>query len=301
MDAKPVGEKLMAGPYGITQFDAAGVINNYQAMQQNRIQSLLLQKQTEKLERDAQTSAGIQAALSRYTGGKDESAAASSPSRPSGGAGGAALPEAPAASSAAPSAPRRPTAADRERLFSELMALDPQAAGQVFDAITKMDESQAKAASVKNELLGNAAQHLLGLAPDQRAAELQRIAPILIEQAGIDPEKLRSFDPTNDTQLKFLVGQARDIEKIIESSQPKLRNVGVGDVVIDEKTGSTVYESPVVQGPGGEIFSRPGAMSTKPPTATGPNGEKIQLNPQSGQWEPVEGGQGSGSGGFPGN
>jgi hypothetical protein len=36
-----------------------------------------------------------------------------------------------------------------------------------------------------------------------------------------------------------------------------------------------------------------------PVTATGPNGQKIQLNQQTGQWEPVGGAGGNVSGGFP--
>lgn len=36
-----------------------------------------------------------------------------------------------------------------------------------------------------------------------------------------------------------------------------------------------------------------------PITATGPNGEKIRFNPQSGQWEPLGGTAGNGGGGFP--
>jgi len=34
-------------------------------------------------------------------------------------------------------------------------------------------------------------------------------------------------------------------------------------------------------------------------TATGPNGQKIRLNPQTGQWEPMGGAGGNASGGFP--
>lgn len=39
--------------------------------------------------------------------------------------------------------------------------------------------------------------------------------------------------------------------------------------------------------------------ASAPVTATGPSGQKIQLNPQSGQWEPVGGAGGNASGGFP--
>lgn len=42
-----------------------------------------------------------------------------------------------------------------------------------------------------------------------------------------------------------------------------------------------------------------GGGQSAPMTATGPNGQKIQLNPQSGQWEPVGGAGGNVSGGFP--
>jgi hypothetical protein len=57
-------------------------------------------------------------------------------------------------------------------------------------------------------------------------------------------------------------------------------------------------QTPVVLGHNDQLVS--GGGST-PPTATGPNGEKVQYNAQTGQWEPLTGGAGgNASGGFPG-
>jgi hypothetical protein len=41
------------------------------------------------------------------------------------------------------------------------------------------------------------------------------------------------------------------------------------------------------------------AVGGAPITATGPNGQKLRLNPQTNQWEPMGGGGGNATGGFP--
>jgi hypothetical protein len=50
--------------------------------------------------------------------------------------------------------------------------------------------------------------------------------------------------------------------------------------------------------PYGATVEAPGQQAA-PVTATGPNGQKVQLNPQTGQWEPMGGAGGNASGGFP--
>lgn len=56
------------------------------------------------------------------------------------------------------------------------------------------------------------------------------------------------------------------------------------------------YAAPVVMGEG-DTIETPGSQGDV--TATGPNGEKIRLNPSTGQWEPVGGPTASPSAAFP--
>lgn len=57
--------------------------------------------------------------------------------------------------------------------------------------------------------------------------------------------------------------------------------------------------TPVVLGPYDRIEGNGGAQQGSEVTATGPNGEKIRYNPQSGQWEPMGGPASPTPGGFP--
>lgn len=268
-----------AGPYGITQVDVPGVLGVYQAAQENRIRQMLLKRQVDKEEREAKTQTGIRDALSRYSGRKG---AETAPQPEQGDAGTlrsrigmsdpvsayGAPPATPQPAASTPATQRRPTAADREELFGSLLALDPQTAGQVMDAFGKMDKAQAESAAQRSAVLGRGAQHLMSVPREQRAAELQRIAPDLL-QAGISQDKIAGFDPTDDNALSFIVNQSRDIEKIIEGAQPKIQPVTQGGSVlsIDPRTGSakTIYESPTVEGPGGDVYARPPEMSTMQP------------------------------------
>ena len=63
----------MANPYGMTEFDAFGAINAMEAARSNRIRSMLLQRQIQREDAEAERQGGIQAALARYRGGGNAS------------------------------------------------------------------------------------------------------------------------------------------------------------------------------------------------------------------------------------
>lgn len=231
----------MAGPYGITQFDAAGVISNYQAMQENRIRSMILQKQMANEERKAEVQSGIQSALSRFTrGGRDESGALPD-ARPQTGAAAAvgaygapqpADPLAPlpdqAPAAFRPPQPAGPAAGDRQALFQELMALDVDTAGNVMEAFAKMDKATASAAADRNLRLMQIAAGIMQLPYEQRRAAIQQAAGEL-QGLGFKPEQLANFDPT-DQNLRQIVAQGMDMERIVKFVLPDLMNVN-GEVI----------------------------------------------------------------------
>lgn len=259
----------MANPYGITQVDVPGALSAYMGARQGRIQQMLLQRRLAQEEREAERQGGIQAAFQRYAGGnrgEGESPVAPPPQAPE-PVGGAPAPQGiPQTGQMAPQAAPQPQAGDRQALFNNLLALDPQVAFQTMQALRQMDEAQFEQVEQRNAILGRAAQYLLTLPEDRWQAEFQRIAPALMEQGGLTPEQLQSFQVTRQN-LQFVVAQARDIEKLAEEARPRLRNVRAGDVVIDERNpgGGPVYESPFVE-VGGDIYRRPPSMSEVRPT-----------------------------------
>lgn len=90
-----------------------------------------------------------------------------------------------------------------------------------------------------------------------------------------DPGIIREFD---EATKRGLVPPGTTYTQYVA-----LRNPGMNSPV-------TIPQGAVVTANGGQAA---------PQTATGPNGQKIQLNPQTGQWEPVGGAGGNASGGFP--
>lgn len=260
----------MANPYGMTEFDVPGALSALEAARSNRIRQMLLQRQIAQEERAMEQQQGIRDAFQRYTEGSPGAGSASAASQP--------VPTlTPAAPEAAPAVPApidpaagalapAPMAApegDRQQLFRDLLAIDPQQAFQVSQAFAQMDEAQFNATTRRNGVLARAAQHLLSLPEDQRSAEFQRLAPVLMRDGGVTRQQLTGFELTPEN-LHFVVAQARDIEKLAEEARPQFRNVSAGDVLIDtnriQPGGSArdavVYESPFVRDAQGNVYER---------------------------------------------
>jgi hypothetical protein len=228
------------GPYGIEQFNAAGVIGAYQDAQTNRIRTMLYQKQLDALDKQEKDQAGVHKAVSAYLG---ENAPAASPQpatavvHPSGPV----TVGAPAAPQAAPAAPR-PTAADREKLFNSLVAINPETAGQYMDAFSKMDKAQADHyAMVSNKIVSFAAG-LMQMDPKDRPAALKQAAP-QAQELGIDPQHLDALD-LSDQGLRSLIVQHLDGEKVLQFVKPDL--VVVGNSLVDKNhpEKGAVYSAP---------------------------------------------------------
>jgi hypothetical protein len=140
--------------------------------------------------------------------------------------------------------------------LAELMVVAPEEAAKYATAFRQMDEAQAKAAETRNHAIAVAAYQVRQLPQAERAAALQRLAPQLA-QLGVPQEMIARTD-LSDQNLDFMVNHGRDMEKIIEAAQPKLRNVQAGDTIIDERnpTGDPVYESPYIKGADGTLYRR---------------------------------------------
>jgi hypothetical protein len=287
-----------AGPYGIEQFDAAGIINNYQAMQHNRIQMMILQKELQKSTREEETAAGVSRAIQAYTGGGAATTGAAGAAAKMGQTG---QPAPADASTAAPGASPYPSGADREKLFGSLLALDPKVAGEYMDAFSKMDKAQLDHYGQVSSRVVQFAGGLLQLPQEQRAAALQQITPEA-QQLGYTPDQLAQVD-LSDAGLRQIMVSHMDADKIAQFVKPEYHPISQGGSLVETgPTGQarTVYETPTVE-VGGDVYPRPLGMSgtAKPMTATNPKtGQRIQLNPQTGQWEPVGGAGGNASGGF---
>lgn len=274
---------MEAGPYGITQFDAAGLINNYQVAKQNRIQMMVAQKQLERLDKQTKDEEGVRKAVSAYYGGASQAAPQS-------------------ATAPFPTQPAAPKGADREKLFGQLMAVDPETATHYMDAFAKMDKAQIDRYTQTSARITQFAGGLLQLPQAQRAAALQQAAPEA-QQLGYTPEQLAHVD-LSDNGLRQIMVSHMDADKIAAFVKPEYHSTSQGgSLQVTTPSGgvNTVYESPTVE-VGGDVYNRPAGMSSmpRPMTATNPKtGEKIQFNPQTNAWEPMGGQPVTPAGGFP--
>lgn len=297
-----------AGPYGITQFDAAGVVSNIQAVQQNRIQMLVLQKQSEAADRAAQTQSSIQAAVSRYAKGGDQSSegapqeGAYATPQPQGASGAisayapdplAPLPDATAPQDAPMKAsPRGPSAGDREKLFGELIALDPETASKYMDAFAKMDKSQADQFSQRNTQIMQIMAGLSQLPADQRPAAIQQAAQEL-KSLGFNDEQIAGFDPS-DQNLRSQIVKHMDAEKIAQFAKPNYMSVG-GDV-LDENALARGERDPVRYR--SEFIATPEGLMRRPNAGVNGGAPRTFTDDDIIRMEGGQTGPGS-SGGFP--
>lgn len=230
-------------PYGIQQVDVPGLLSVYQGARQARAQEMLAKKQQEAAEKQADRDQRFGEILAKSMGGVG-GAFGGQQAQPAGGA---------MAATQAFGQPQAPAQQPRNNFrlspetMSQLIAVDPNEAAKVFEAFSKMDTAQHEASQRVNDTLGRAAQHLLTIPEEERQAEIQRIAPILMEQ-GIDEAMISQFAPT-ERNLQFLIAQSRDIEKLREEFLPKL---------VPLEAGAGLYDvSPVNRGEAPRVVVQP--------------------------------------------
>lgn len=304
------------GPYGIEQVDIGGALSALEAARSNRIRSMLLQRQLSQQEQALEAQRGLRAAIGRFSG--DGSATPAAPAATGGMADAVNLYDGQAAPAAvdatAPPAAPVPTPAghgDISRLTTELLAIDPEHAPQIIQAFRQMNDDQFQAAQRRNQVLAREAYNLLHLPPEQRQAEFNRVAPSLIADGGVTRQQLAGFE-ISDANLRHVIAQARDVEKLAEEARPNYREVS-GEVIderrLERGENPVVYRSEFIATPQG-LARRPNAGAAPRPataeenaTATteggytytpGPGG---RANPQN--WRAVQGGASPSSGSRP--
>lgn len=289
----------MPNPYGITEVDVPGVIGAYETGQNNRLMRLARQQQIAAAERQAERQQRFDSLLlGRSTDGKGATGAYSQAATPQAEQVVSDLHGLPSPAPATPAAPPAPPTQPfrvPDEVLAQLVVLDPEQAAPIVNALRAMDTAQRERLSAANLYMANAAQHLRGIPLAERAAELQRIAPDLLAH-GITQQQLQSFTP-DDRSLDYVIQSAMDVERLAQNANPHPMVEPQGGRIIDTnrtdpRTGRPVVmsESPTIAGPNGEIYARPPEASSipRPQTAINPRtGERIQLNPQTNQWEPV--------------
>jgi hypothetical protein len=227
----------MAGPYGITQFDAAGVIGAYQQAQQNRIQMMVLQKQQERLDREDKKQSAISRVVADAYGDKPDAPAAAPTT--------AVQPSAPAISTAPPASTQpRMSGAAREKLISQLMVIDAPTAEKYIELFGKMDEAQVKQFSQRNDRIMQLMGGLTQLPLAERKAAIQQEMPQL-QELGYTPEQIAGFDPS-DQNLRSEMARHMDASKVAEFVKPDLMAVSSNTSVIDKNhpESGAVFTSP---------------------------------------------------------
>lgn len=319
------------GPYGIEQVDVPGILGNAQNMQFNRVRMMMAQKQLEMQDLMMNRQKGAMQALNAYyasQGGASDASANSSGSSTSSGASGAVNAYGTPATSSAPVMPHAddvvaqpapvqpsqpagpydangvPTTAElanRQRVLAGLnISGNSELADQFLKGFSSMDAMQQQAFQARNAQAVRVGAGILQLPYAQRkAAIMADPAPFLA--VGYDQQHLANFDPTDGNVRKWISDHS-DMDHIMSMVSPHFESERPGGAIVETQpydTTRTVAESPIIES-GGLAYPRPQSLSQMPhqPTATGKNGEKYQLNPQTNQWEIIGGPTPPASGNF---
>ncbi|MBB6424937.1 hypothetical protein [Sphingopyxis sp. JAI128] len=264
-------------PYGIQQVDVPGLLSIYQGTQDRRMQ---LMKARREEERQAQRDDIMGRIFTPKTGGQGGMSGAAAQF---GGGSLVATPEqeaqtarmegefagrAPAfaddrATAQAPQGLVDPSRLDprtdgiqlNQDALRDLYRYDPQTAFQLQTSVYNANKQQLDQMQAYGEAGLGVVYRLKRLPQDQRAAELQASLPML-QSMGIDTSQLAQVDLSDHglTRYEAVFGKLADLK-------PKLRNVGPGDMIIDEDRiglpgDPTVYESPIVKGEDGVLYER---------------------------------------------
>lgn len=111
-------------------------------------------------------------------------------------------------------------------------------------------------------------------------------------QKGVDLSPYRFED-----RERGLVALGQMNEYLSGAPKAEYRSIEAGGSLIDVSGGKPRVV--IAPNPGGQQTGAPVQMGGNEVTATGPNGQKLRLNPQTNQWEPMGGPTPQASGGFP--
>jgi hypothetical protein len=239
-------------PYNITQVDVPGLLAVYQGAQDRRAQQM-------KARREEERSAQREDIMARVFAPKGGQGGMGGAYTPQGSAMPGAVPQAQGApqSLVDPSqlAPRTDGVQLNQDALRELYQHDPETALKLQTSVYNANKQQLEQMQAYGESGLGVVYRLKQLPQDQRAAELQASLPML-QSMGIDTSQLAQADLSDNGLARYeaVFGKLADL-------QPKLRNVGPGDMIIDERRigqpgNPTVYESPIVKGEDGVLYER---------------------------------------------
>lgn len=158
------------------------------------------------------------------------------------------------------------------------------------DRKTASMEAEQQRIAQAAQTLGPVYQQLSRMPYEQRRQWLQQVAPRLVAR-GIPEEVITSYDPTDQNlQVDMALSQRVASESF---------TLGENQVRFDSD-GREIARGPAARpryypiAPGGRLELDPSYQTSEQPqevTATNPQtGERLRLNPQTGQWEPIQGG-----------
>lgn len=181
--------------------------------------------------------------------------------------------------------PRTDGLAVNQDALRRLYQTDPETAIEVQKVVYSANKQQADAFKQSGEVMASAAYRLKQVPPEQRAAELQAIAPQL-QALGIDPRMLAQAD-LSDAGLDRYMTIGRDISELIREGDAKYVSIPAGGALVDVRNPDAVRE--YQQGAGGPT---PGAVEDGYRFIGGDPSDPAS-------WEAVGGPTRSASGAFP--
>lgn len=162
------------------------------------------------------------------------------------------------AASPAPAAPRSTAPQINQQALAKLMVLDPETGGKITNALKDMSEMTLKQAESRNSHLGASARWLRQFPVQERAARLQQIAPLLMENGVTAQQLQQASTDLSDQALQYFEMHAVDYDHLIDNElaarkqglderkqafdegQPKiiLPQAGAGAFAMDPKSGN---------------------------------------------------------------
>ncbi len=160
---------------------------------------------------------------------------------------------------------------DPQHAWAALYAADPQMGDQMVKAVSGIDGIRLSRLAESNNALGAEAQTLLSVPQAQRAAELQRIAPQLL-QHGVTPDQLRGAmqEGLSDNFLHGVVGQSIGTSGLLEEAHKNAAD-SIADrrATTDEKAQAETVRNDNLQANAGVVIQNALGGSTLVNRATG--------------------------------
>lgn len=283
----------MTGPYGITQVDVPGLLGAYQNQQTNRVQQMMMTRQLEAMERQADRELSEQDTIARLTGRGGQQGGATAAYGSPGDVVGQSMSQGSGGMIGTPAPEQGPAARMRldPQQLMELRLAGPRGT-QVADAYEGMSTAE-RAATERRATTGlRVARSLLNLPQEQVMPAFQAAIPELV-QNGFTEQELQAIAQNGLTR--------EELQGLVQRGLPYLPASyrTVDGEVIDERLLGTgedprVYASeyvPTTEGlatrPGGRNFGGAGPQTRQARNRQTGQIETLQQDPRTGEWRPV--------------